>query len=149
MSSDFDVVSDMVNCSVVYEYKGKTIIEDWSLPLANLHSQSGIQTLNSADKVRNNQENIGEVLLDEQLMASETNLATFLSVAAKTSTINAFIRPAYTNIYSKEFTYYELNGYLMDYTNVAKEIGVIQRATLDYNPRLLNLENFKKKWKFG
>jgi len=146
MSSDFDVVSDMVNCSVVYEYKGKTIIEDWSLPLANLHSQSGIQTLNSADKVRNNQENIGEVLLDEQLMASETNLATFLSVAAKTSTINAFIRPAYTNIYSKEFTYYELNGYLMDYTNVAKEIGVIQRATLDYNPRLLNLENFKKEY---
>jgi hypothetical protein len=145
MPSDFDIVSDTIKCSVLYQYKGKTIIEDWSLPLANLKSQSGVQTLNITSS-EDDKENLGDNLIYTELEKEDLSLADYLANAADQTTINALIRPAYTNIYAKEFTYYELSGYLMDYTNVAKEIGIMQRATLDYKPRLLDLKNFKEEY---
>ena len=145
MPSDFDIVSDTIKCSVIYQSNGKTIVEDWSLPLANLKSQSGVQTLNITSSEDNN-ENLGDNLIYTELEKEDLSLANFLANATEQTTINALIRPAYTNIYAKEFTYYELSGYLMDYTNVAKEIGIMQRATLDYKPRLLDLKNFKEEY---
>lgn len=145
MPSDFDIVSDTIKCSVVYQLNGNTIVEDWALPLANLQSQSGVQTLNittSAD----NEANFGDNIIYTELEKQDLSLADYLANAADQTTINALIRPAYTNIYAKEFTYYELSGYLMDYTNVAKEIGVLQRAILDYKPRLLTLKDFKEEY---
>tara|TARA_R110002012_G_scaffold122700_1_gene272894 strand:+ start:13805 stop:16915 length:3111 start_codon:yes stop_codon:yes gene_type:complete len=145
MPSDFDIVSDTIKCSVVYQLNGKTIVEDWALPLANLQSQSGVQTLNITSSM-DDDANLGDNLINEELEKNGLSLADYLANAADQTTINALIRPAYTNIYAKEFTYYELSGYLMDYTNVAKEIGVMQRATLDYKPRLLNLKDFKEEY---
>lgn len=145
MPSDFDIVSDTIKCSVVYQLNGNTIVEDWALPLANLQSQSGVQTLNITSSAYNDA-NFSDNILYEELEEQDLTLARFLDNAAEQNTINALIRPAYTNIYAKEFTYYELSGYLMDYTNVAKEIGVLQRAMLDYKPRLLTLKDFKEEY---
>ena len=149
MPKDFDVVSDSVNCSCVYEYKGKTIIENWALPLANFYSQTGVKTLDLMPrnlKDDNELDTNVAIVLQSEIEAKGTTLATYLSNAAQTSNLNAFIRPAFTNIYSKEFTYYELSGYLMDDTNIAKKIGGIQRAYNDFEPKLLNLETFKAEY---